>query len=346
MDIFRLTINKKNERRAKKNEKAAAIVDKDELYIMRKNTFLKVVRGILWLMLIFIFIKGVIVSVRMDPTVEVNKTITNFKKEFSGYKEQDNEVLAFANNFAVEYLTYKAGSEADYANRLRKYAADSIANIGYKFNSGTSSTVVYSQAYRKEEYSDTQTDVWVLLDVEYKSQETAPNGKITEKTTTEKTTLKVPVIMKDNHYIVEDLPAYVNDNIKTSNFTAAAYKGKECTTDITEAIREALNNFYKAYYEEDQSVINYFLAADADKNNFIGLNGRVTFDGIYTIRAYYAAEGTTTQFVVILTLNVIDKNGVRLPQNYNLEVVYKDKQYYVRTMNTRNTNLNIKEAIE
>lgn len=313
--------------------------DREELYIIRKNTVLKIVRFFLWSMLFFIFLKGVIVSVRPDPTAEVNNTIAIFKSEFSGYQEQDNEILAFAQNFAVQYLTYESSNEQNYVDRIKEYCTDTISNAGYKFPSGTSATVIYANAYRKEEYSSLQTDVWVLLNVQYTSKETNGEGIVTEVKTLESTILKVPVSMKANHYIIEDLPAYVNDNIKLSGYEQTPYKGKECNSDVTENIKIALTNFYKAYYEQPQEVINYFLSPSADPGQFMGLNSRVSFNRIESIRAYYKNENNTTDFIVILTLSVTDKNGIKMNQNFNLDVILKDNQYYIVGMNTRNTNI-------
>lgn len=348
----------REERKKQKAEKKVAIAeakalekariadlkkDKEELYIIRKNTALKIVRFFLWAILGFIFIKGVIVSIRPDPTVEVNNTIDTFKSEFSGYQEQDNEILAFAQNFAVQYLTYSSGNETNYAENLKQYCTDTISNAGYKFPSGTSATVIYANAYRKEEYSSTQTDVWVLLNVEYKSKVVNDEGIVSETTSLETTILKIPISMKNNTYIIEDLPAFVNDSIKLNGYQPEQYKGKECNSDVTASIKVALTNFFKAYYEQPQEVINYFLAPAADINQFTGLNGRVSFERISAIRAYYTSETTTTDFLVVITISVTDKNGVQVNQNFNLNVLLKDNQYYIVEMNTRNTNINMED---
>jgi hypothetical protein len=75
---------------------------------------------------------------RPDTAAEAVKAISNFKSQFSEYKEFDSEILAFAENFAEEYMTFEAGSELDYQNRLKKYAVNAVAEqAGTRFASGS-----------------------------------------------------------------------------------------------------------------------------------------------------------------------------------------------------------------
>lgn len=340
---------KQEQREAKKRAKAEAKAfekariaelkkDREELYLLRKNQRLKIGRWCLWGMIGFIFLKGVIVSVRPDPTTEVNRTIDQFKTSLSSFQEQDNEVLSFAQNFAVQYLTYAGGKEEDYVNRLKQCSTESVFNQGYQFPSGTSANVIYANAYKKESYSDHQMDVWVVVTVEYKHRQ-QEGESVTEHQSTETSILKVPVAFKDNHYIVEEVPVFVNDTIKLSDYSVAQYVGVECPTDVSEAIKASLTNFYTAYYGQDQGVINYYLSPQADTSEFIGLGGRVMFKQIETLRAYYLSEDNKQDFMVLVTLSVTDKNGVVMQQKFNVKMTYKDNQYYVVEMNTRQANL-------
>ena len=321
-------------------QRAERSKEPDTAYVMRKNTVFLVLRTVLWIALAFIFLRGVAVSLRPDPVTEVNKTIDDFKMDFVGYQEQDNEVLAFAQNFAVNYLTYTAGAEADYISRLEQYAAKTVTGQGNRFPSGAAATVIYAQAYRKEAYSPTQVDVWVLLTVEYRSKQQSTDGIVSEQTATETAVLKVPVSMVDSRYMVEDVPVFVADSNRQAEYKTAAFKGGgECDRATTEGITQALTMFYKAYYMDEQSAINYYLAPNADLTDFVGLGGRLTFDKITSLRAVYLQEGVTNQFVAVLTVQVTDRNGAAMLQNYNVQLVYRDGQYYVQSMDTRNFNL-------
>ena len=60
---------------------------------LRKNTLLCVGRAILWIMLIFFFVRGVIVTFRPDTLTEAQQVISDFRKELVTEKKLNNEVL-------------------------------------------------------------------------------------------------------------------------------------------------------------------------------------------------------------------------------------------------------------
>lgn len=324
---------------AKKARLADLKKDKEELYILRKNTAFKVLRILIWSMLCFFFIRGVVVSIRPDPTSKINGIIKKFQEDLSMYQNQNGEIMAFAQNFVKEYMTYEAGEEFDYVDRLKPYASETITNTAYRFPGGSTATVLYSAAYKQTQYSPTQYDVWVLTTVSYTSKMISDDGIASETITEDTVILKVPISVSGNRYIVEDYPAFVADDQKAV-YEKKAYTGKESTDEIKNSVELALSNFFKAYYESDQSVIDYYLSPDADSSKFIGLKGRVSFERIDELRVYYRNENSTTDFLSMVTLSVKDKNNAVVTQHYNLHIVYKDKQYYVVDMNVRSTNLN------
>lgn len=311
---------------------------KEELYIIRKNTLFKFLRFLIWSMLCFFFIKGIIVSIRPDPTVRVNGIINDFKANLNTYQNQNEEILGFAQNFITEYMTYKAGEEFDYIDRLKPYATETITNAAYRFPQGSTAKVLYAGAYKQTQYSPTQYDVWVMSTVLYKSKEISEDGIASEKETEDTVVLKVPVSVDKGKYIVEDYPAFVADDQKAV-YEKEMYTGKESTAEIKNAVELALSNFFKAYYESDQSVIDYYLSPDADPGKFIGLKGRINLEKIEELRVYYSNENSTTDFLALVTLSVKDKNNAVITQHYHLKIIYKDRQYYVVDMDVRNTNL-------
>lgn len=325
----------------KKSQKEAQRADKENLYVMRKNTVLMIGRFFIWLFLGFIFLKGVVVSVRPDPTTEVNKTIQVFESNLSQLQGVDSEVLSFAQNFAVQYFTYDAGGEAAFSESLKAYASKAVTGAGFKFPYGSSCRVLYANAYKKDRVSSNQYDVWVSLTLEYTKTESTDAGGYMTSTSQAQTIIKVPVMSVDGRYIVEDLPVFANDNMVLDNYTAQPYSGSECDSATRDAIKQSLSNFFSAYYNDKQSVINYFLSPSADPAEFIGLNGRVSFEKINSINAYYKSEADTSRFIVLINIAVRDKNGLILPQSYNLEMLFKDKQYYVERMNTKSTNIGL-----
>lgn len=328
----------KEARATRKAARASEELDKEQIYVIRKNRTMKILRGILWAMLIFVFVRGVLVCIRPDPTAEVSKTISDFRAELASYREQDNEVMAFAEGFATEYFTYMGGGTADlaeYTARLDRYASQELLSTVKKAPTGSSANVLYAQAYRQEVYSQEQTDVWVFLRVEYTSREDTGAGPM-ERTTTKETIVKVPVYAAAGGYIVEDTPVFVNDSTKIANYQRQETTyGPQVDKAGAVVIQEALSNFFTAYYGEQQSVISYFLDVSADQKDFVGLQGRVEFQEITNLRAYYASEADSTHITALVTVTVLDDNGVSLLQNYNMTLIYKDNQYYISSMDAR-----------
>lgn len=319
--------------------------EKDDLYVVRHNRGIRVLRVIFWGMLLFFFVRGVMVSLRPDNTAQAVEAINGFKTEFSGYKELDSELLAFAENFTRDYLSYDSSDREGvvYRAALEQYTTPGIA--GQAFSSkkdGSAAEVLYVKAYRKEAYSSTQTDVYVLAGVRYrfKAGENAPAtpapGDGTASETVE-TVLKVPIALKDNRYIVEDLPAFVSDNNKMTNFEAISYDGTEYSKEDRAEVLTSLDNFFKAYYEGEQSVINYYLAPDADKSKFAGMGGKLSYIKLDDKFMLYETGG---KLLAIGSVYIQDRAGNEVAQNFNLTLISKDGRYYVETMDTRAKNLN------
>ena len=84
----------------------------------------------------------------------------------------------------------------------------------------------------------------------------------------------MPVSRSEQGYCIEDLPLFVEDTMKDTGYQAVEYYGTEIENP---KVKQALKNFLTAWYEQEQSVINYFLTEDADKSKFYGLLGRYEF---------------------------------------------------------------------
>lgn len=298
--------------------------EKDE-YKMSKAGLRKVLRIVFWVILITFFIKGVFVSLRKDPTDEINRTIQEFKNNWNNNQARETEILAFAQNFTREYLTYTGKNEAEFIKRITPYVSQNVLRNNFSFSN--SAEAVYVQAYKIQDYSNYQKDVFVLADVSYQ----APAQ------TSEQIILKVPVASIDGHYIIEDLPVFVNDNIKIAQYANNGVSGTDIGTDETNAVKKSLANFFKSYYEDEQNVINYYLTKDANPSDFMGLNGRVKFGEIKNIKCHSTAD--SLEIICIVTVSAVDKNGVAMPQNYNLRLIKLDNMYYIKSMETRTSNL-------
>lgn len=331
--------DKKAAAEMKKARLAELKKDKENLFIMRRDTKLRIGRFLIWAMMAFIFFRGVITCIQPDPRTEVNQAIQHFKSELDSFQSLDSELLAFAENFAVRYFTYHSGGEAEYSDGLKAFAAPQVSNIGFDIPNGAACRVLYANAYRKEQQSEDQYDIWVMLELEYTTERRLDEGGYTSQTSTEQTIIRVPVMEQNGRYIVEDLPAFANDNSVIKKYTPESFKGgSECSDSVRQSVKKALTNFFIAYCRDEQSVINYYLSPKADQSDFIGLNGRVQFNKIESL-SVYPVPNENNRFIALVTLNLRDKNGMTFPQSYHIELLYRDDQFYIETMDLRTQNI-------
>lgn len=310
---------------------------------LKKNTFLRAGRILLWGMLTFLFCKGVIASLRPDTAQEAGRMIEQFNRELQRNKTVDSEISAFAQNFAREYLTYTAREEQEYRVRLQAYMGKNVPEA-VELASG-SAQAVYVQAYRMERYSDSQWDVYIAAQVEYTTRSLEEGQAYREEAVSGNTYLKVPVCLEETtgHMIVEDLPLFVNDDLLYREYTRQEYAGTSLDEKATGEIKTAVTNFLKAYCEQDETVIGYYLTQGADKSRFLGLGGRYLFSGVEAVRCCQEAEGGAV--ICIVEYTAIDSvNQAKLLQRLNLQVRKgADGKYYIEDIDTRTGNLNLKK---
>lgn len=294
---------------------------------LRKNTLLRIGRALLWIMLIFFFVRGIIVTFRPDTLTEAQQVISDFKKELITEKKLNNEVLSFAQNFVYEYLTYTTGEEKDYKERLKQYTTTTTNVSDTEIYRG-SQQAVYVQAYRMEQLDKEHFDVYVLAEVQYvyyREQEATQESA--------ETRLKVPVLSRNGEMVVDGLPMFVNDNTLLEDYQIQEYSGQAADEQTAAGAGMAVSSFLKAYYEQDETVIDYYLSQEADRSKFIGLDGRYTFDRMQSVRCYQEES----MIVCIAEYKISDAvNGAKRWQKVRLNVVRgSDGKYYIQSMSAR-----------
>ncbi len=314
--------------------------EKNQTGTLRKNTLLRICRVVLWGMLAFVFLKGVVSTFRADTLTEAKLLINDFKAELNVNKKLNNEILAFAQNFVKEYLTYEANGESDYKERLKAYMANAGSVEGMDLRNGAADAV-YVQAYRLEQCSDTQWDVYVLAEVEY-TQNVMDSSAQEYRTETEKaqTYLKVPVYVDGEFMTVESLPLFISDSMLLEDYPGAEYYGTAADEKTASDVETAVTNFLKAYYEQDETVIDYYLSKDARQEQFSGLNGRYQFVKMNTVKCY--REQNQNVVVCIANFYVKDSiNSAQIQQKLLLQLVQEsDGKYYILSITPRVTNIN------
>jgi len=79
---------------------------KDDVYKLKKDSGMKLLRLLFWGMLIFVFCRGLYQIVRPQKEAELRRLITEFRQEQQSVGDVPEEIMGFAEDFAKEYLTY------------------------------------------------------------------------------------------------------------------------------------------------------------------------------------------------------------------------------------------------
>lgn len=308
-----------------------------EEYKLKKNKFHKILMYIFWGMLIYIFLRGVRSSLLPDSKEEVNSIIQDFKVELRQYKETDYEIMSYAQNFVKEYLTYEKNQKIDHKNRLLKYVTNNFFTNDLVDYSGNAE-VTYVQAYRKEEYGKNQFNVYVLADVLYSMQRLSEdNTTVQTDSQKESLVLKVPIYALEGNYVVEDIPVFVSDHNHLENYYVDMLRENELTdSTMKKEIEGSISNFFKAYYEQEQEVVNYYLSKRALKDKFLGLQGRFLFQKVEAISVFNRGE----ELICLVRIKISDSvNQASFTQQFNLSLEKENDKYYVIDMDTKITNL-------
>lgn len=332
----RLRSQEKAKKQKKEKLTKKAKPSKSQEYIIKKNFTMKVLRGIFWIMISFIFFKGIMVSLRQDQTLQVQSIIRSFRSELALEKDKNEEIFGFTQNFIKEYLSYsKEGGEKDFKSRISTYVSKQFNTANaYDFRKDAKAT--YVQAYRKEQYSSSQYDVFVLAEIMYTDKVlNEQSGEYEVVTEYETSILKVPVsVSVDNKYCVEGIPMFVKDDLLDYGYTVTNFypEGK-----IDNArVQSSIENFLTAYYSQDQEIINYYLTVDADKTKFLSLNSRYVFEKIEDIKAFQSASG----IICVLQIRIKDSvNGAVIHQEFNLTCIEENDRVYIEDINTRVNNI-------
>ena len=322
---------------AKEKKQPKERLPKSQEYIIKKNLTMKILRVVFWLIILFIFFKGVQVSIRPDPTDQVRAIIRSFKTELSFEKDKSEEIFGFTQNFVKEYLTYsKEGGESDFKTRLSPYVNVTKFNTANAYDFRKNTKAVYVQAYRKEQYSDTQYDVFVLAEIMYTdrvlNEESGEYEIITEYETS---ILKVPVAASaDNKYCIESVPMFVQDQLLDYSYAFKDYypEGKIDNSKV----QSSIENFLTAYYSQDQEVINYYLSPEADKTRFSSLNNRYEFVKVDDLKAFQVGK----EIVCIIKIRIKDcTNEAVIYQEFNITCIEEKDRIYIQDINTRANNI-------
>lgn len=302
-----------------------------------RDTGRKILRGGLWGTLAGLCVLGIWSLVKPDPAITAKRLIAKWNQEQSRSVNAE-EVMNFTNDFLKAYYTAEIDGKKQYLASLQMYASQEVLESP-AFDFKSQSAVNYANSYRIEETGSPQVNVYATVSRTVTAFKSDESGMVsTEREGTY--TVKVPVYIENGHYVVEDIPMIVSDTGYKQ--VPADYEEKKISkSEIsdTKEIKAQINNFLKAYYSNDQSLINQYLPEGADTMNFKAVSGMAsyTFEGVDELKAYKNDDGSITCLVSFPLLDTQTQTALR--QKFHLVAVQKGAKVYIKQMDTKTINL-------
>lgn len=282
----------------------------------------KAARIILWVLISFLILRGIVSIIRPNQSKNITKQVTETLSQQQNTNKVLTEATAFAENFGMEYFTYKQGQTDEYRKRLSRYMSDiSLATIATSLNGDVqalSSTAISHKSYKENSF-----DIDVKIKVKYLT-----------KDITKDVFIRVPIASKDNKYIVEDVPVLVSGPT-TAEVKNEIFNGTLVDTPVAKSIQDMLNNFLKVYCEGNEGEIKYYLS-DSSKS-LRGLDGNFKFKSITEIRVFTEVNGDYLALISYSLEDVETKQEIK--QRVNMTINNKDNRYYIKDIEARNVNL-------
>lgn len=288
---------------------------------LKKDTLQKLLKYSLWILLLFLVVKSVVGDV-FEPEIEF---------EIPEIKFDQQKPAAIATSFVKEYLTYDIQKNLeqykDYERRIHSFSADYI-KVSRISNVTVSSKVENLYIYEINKLNENQYDISIKADVKYTSVE----GDIKYGNLY----LKVPVKEVEGTFLVEDTPIFIPP-IETEAYIdyIRFNQGEELYITEVNKAKSILENFFKTYFTGNKEEIAYYMS---DGKPTKGFEGRFTFLDIRELHVYDL--GTDNIYKAIVELHIKDNlSNKEYYQNCNLDLIKKDKRWYVKNINIRGGNI-------
>lgn len=286
---------------------------KPKISKIKSDAPLKIVRIVLWFMIIFIFLRGVIAILNSNDTAKQRQELETYMQQKTMQETAKNTAIGFAENFIRDYLTDTGERDSDYAYRMSKYVAEglNIESPGIECKVKTVNTLETSFA------DEMDAVVTVLATVAYEK---------TEKTFT----IKVPLHIADGRCAVYELPQIVPAADKAEvDVYAKEYTGTEVSDAAKKEIKPVLESFFATYYSGNENELSYYITEKFPYKH--GLNGDIEFDEIDAFRVYF--DSASGEYSAMAALTISDGN-LRLKQNIYLTLSNADGRYYIDNIST------------
>ncbi|MFT8349197.1 conjugal transfer protein [Clostridium saccharoperbutylacetonicum] len=305
---------------------------------LKRNTGIKILKIAVWGIFLLFAVRGAIAATRPDPISEMKNTQKKFQDQVAINSAIEERAFAFAEDFAREYFTLFDGKYDDYKNRLSGYMAKEVID---KVDSKGCMDVQSVAAYDFKRYSDNQVDVLLHAVVLYKV-EVAPQGQqqdaIDIKNKTYNTSkrdvyIDIPIYYTSaREMVVEDIPLMINKPSTASLEADTNISNDTLNGNEADEVKKSLTEFFKAYYQESQTQVDYFLTVPG---SIRGTDSRYKFNSMDECTIYNLGSKKYKAVVVLK----VDDVGKTFRQQVNVNLAYKNDRYMIESLDTRSKNL-------
>lgn len=329
----------KEERALKKLEKK----QKDKLNKRTTNklvnrTHYKAVRIVLWVFIVIILVRGTMNLIRGSEAAKIDKQNKAFLQTLSKERGLEAKAFNFAEAFTREYFNRYPTNTYYFKNNMMRFTSEQLAN---DMNNDSYSETVSVSAFYFSQYSENQVNVKVEARIKQyvpkPGQANVPKDKLAYDINLVTECIEVPIYISSNgNMSVDDLPVMVSMP-KKAQVPDKQYTGEtETDADTVNKINDSINQFFKAYYELDQTQLNYFL--DDGSKEITGTNGQFKLNKIDSINIYKLQNN---EYLAIVDLT-INNYGNDLKQHFNVTLVKQGDKYLIKSLQPRTSNLNVK----
>lgn len=292
--------------------------EKEKIGKIKSKVPTKIAKYILWVLISFIVIRGVIACLRPDPTKKIYEDV-NGKIEASQQDiSKEDIVSAFAETFTKEYLTYTAGQTDEYRLRLEQFMTkESITTLIDNLTSDSKAINITAISIVRVDNDKFNVDV---------------QAKVLYQAGEKDRFVRVPVIVREDKCIIDDVPLFIA-RPELAKIDEAGFEGDLAEADVTREVESMLKNFFKVYASGEDGEIKYYLTDDSAEIS--GLGGSFTFKSLSDLRVFIKAE-SNDEFIAMANYFIEDNDSKQaIKQRVRLDIKYKDNRYYINKMDTR-----------
>lgn len=298
----------------------------------------KAVRAFLWALIGIILIRGTGTLIRGSEAEKIDKQNKIFLENLNKESGLEAKAFSFAESFTREYFTRYPTNKDDFKNRILKFTTEQLAD---DMNNNSYSEVISVSAFSFEKYSTNQFNVGVEARVKQyvpkPNQENISLDQLQYDTNLVNLCIEVPIYISENmDMAVDGLPVFISGKEKAEVNVEGLNKEVENDPEVVNKLIDSITQFFKAYYEQEQTQIDYFLENNSEiiKKPL----GDSNFERLDNVALYKVEEN---QYLAVVKLT-IKSYGNEVKQGFNITLVKNGDKYLIKDLNTRTTNLNIK----